>query len=469
MTAYSLFTIFWTFIGAFFLFSITVLAHEWGHFLAARWQGLVVERFAIGFGPPMFTWRSNGVEYCLNWFPFGGYVLLPQMAAMDMVEGEAKSDIAQLPYASPKAKIITAFAGPLFSFLFAIVLACVAYYVGVPQNQYVMTTTIGYVEPGSPADLAGVKAGDRILAVDDHKVTRWQGRSNALVESIIFSVGTKIKIDVERGPELHTFEITPEKKTDREGLRWLGLEDAPAAPLVIDSVIPESSAAHAGLKTNDEIVALNDIPMLSVVHASHIFKDSTAPVATRVKRGGEELTVSLLASQVPGRPEPKMVGIAWKKNVSKLVFIPPMEQIKDAATMVFRTLRALLTPGSGVGIQHLSGPVGIFDKIMFLLTVDLRLVLFFTVLLNVNLAIVNLVPMPVLDGGHIAVAGSEAIFRRPMQPKTMYPIQMGGAIVLIGLFLVVTFYDLRRIGERWSDKDVKVSAPAKSPEPPANK
>src|SRR5438105_456580 len=138
------------------LFNLLIIVHELGHFLAARWRGLYIEKFGVWFGKPIWKKTINGVEYSLGSLPFGGFVALPQLAPMDMIEGKADVDRAQLPKISAFDKIIVAFAGPLFSFLLAVVFAIVVWAVGHPVSESDLTTVIGYVQKDSSADQAGL-------------------------------------------------------------------------------------------------------------------------------------------------------------------------------------------------------------------------------------------------------------------------------------------------------------------------
>src|SRR5882672_7218102 len=144
------------------LFNLLIGVHELGHFLAARWRGLKVERFAIWFGKPIWKKKIGGVEYALGTIPFGGYVSLPQMATMEAIEGKSDTPVEQLPNVSPLDKIIVAFAGPLFSFLLAIVFAVIVWQVGRPRSEADQTTTIGWVDLNGPAWKARLRQGDTI-------------------------------------------------------------------------------------------------------------------------------------------------------------------------------------------------------------------------------------------------------------------------------------------------------------------
>ena len=172
------------------LFNLLIVVHELGHFLAARWRGLVVEQFAVWFGKPLWKRTYNGVVYSLGSIPFGGFVKLPQMAPMDAIEGSSDTPQEALPAVAPLDKIIVAIAGPLFSLGLAFLFAVIVWGVGRPQSEAEANTTIGFVEPDSPASNApcetagvpaGLQPGDKILAVDGHAVSRFGGMTHSVV------------------------------------------------------------------------------------------------------------------------------------------------------------------------------------------------------------------------------------------------------------------------------------------------
>ena len=513
------------------IFNLLIIVHELGHFLAARWRGLHVDKFGVWFGRPILKRTIGGVEFSLGWIPAGGFVLLPQMATMEAVEGKAGTSSSDLPPIKPIDKIIVAAAGPLFSFLLALLFATIVWIVGRPMAEADTTTTVGYVAPDVPAAKAGFKPGDKILEVDGHPVTRFGGGVDSITWYVFRSEGAVIPFKVQRGDQILTIDSGFEKPEtsgwERKSLRQVGLQ--PAITPVIAKVAPDSEAAKAGLEANDEIVdiggeqiyylkqitewaqqhsgqplpltvirdgrrfqvdmqpgrlvisgvienspadvaklqkgdkiiALNDQPIYDIDAINQYVDANPDKVLTlTVQRGSQTIAVRIRPA-VPDRPiaqEGKVhpiIGFYTGENTDGITWdaggkmttshISPIEQVSAGVETITNTIGALFSPQSDIKLQHLSGPVMIMRTYYLLFQSEFgwQLALWFSVVLNINLAIINLFPIPVLDGGHILLAILEAIRRRPLNIRVLEVLQGACAILLIGFMLYVSFYDVQ--------------------------
>lgn len=224
----------------------------------------------------------------------------------------------------------------------------------------------------------------------------------------------------------------------------------------IASVIAGGPAADAGLQSGDLITTANGTPLISMMQVSDMLKTNGAvPVTLGVTRGNEDLTLVVN----PEKPENEAIyriGLVWDfDGVLTRAHPTPYQQISTSMTMMWDTLTAVASPKSEIGLQHLSGPVGIMNAyyILFERQDGWLLALWFSVILNVNLALLNLLPIPVLDGGHITLAIIEAIIRRPVNVRILEFLQSGFAILLIGFMLYVTFFDFLDLGRNRAAPD----------------
>jgi regulator of sigma E protease len=292
-----------------------------------------------------------------------------------------------------------------------------------------------------------------VIAVDGHPVRSFGSQSeDSLIWRIITSQQTNIAITYVRGDKTNTVHAAPHKREtkwyERRALRQLLVDVSSEA--VIGSVLTNSPADRAGLKHGDEIVAINGEPIYSInavqYEGSLMTNQDAKPIAVAVKRGETTFETSLLAEKPASPPDfPPMFGIAWLGETNRSLDYPhPWTQIRTSAKQIFATIGAVISKRTEIGAQQLGGAVMIIRVYATYFQSDdgWRWVLWFSVLLNVNLAMLNLLPLPVLDGGHILLSLIEAIRRRAASPRILNYIQSGFAILLIGFMLWIAFYDV---------------------------
>ncbi|MDR1145474.1 MAG: RIP metalloprotease RseP [Verrucomicrobiales bacterium] len=432
-----------TIIGALLLFGVTVLVHELGHFIAARWMGLYVDRFAVGMGPVAWRFKRNGVEYSIRWLPLGGFVSIPQMLPMDAVEGLVAQVPKDLPAATPWAKMVTAFFGPLFSLGLGFVLAVVIFFVGENYNTTVATTTIGYVEKGSPAQVAGMLPGDQIIGINGERMESWGGSAHSIQQTLLLLTTGVANIEVERHGQRMIFAVPRQVDANprMEQLRTVGFENTWAKPAIVERLKKGYPAQQAGLKKGDVIKQVDGQTVYCPAQLIAMVKESSASAALRVEfeRDGVLHTVALTAQPVAGTEE-KLLGIEFKNDFYTLRYPAPLTQVQDSLDKMWRMIKALVSPQSGVGIKHMSGPLGILDLVRQLF-VDWHALISFWVFFNVNLAVLNLLPLPILDGGHILFACIEGVTRRPLNIKVVNVLMTCSMVILLLFFLMVTLND----------------------------
>lgn len=460
------------FIGIIFLvlmvFNLMIIVHEWGHFLAGRWRGLYIDRFQIWFGKPLWKKTYNGVQYGLGSIPAGGFVSLPQMAPMEAIEGtveEGDEPKKELPPITPLDKIIVAVAGPVFSFLLAVVFAVVVWAVKKPVSESVGTTTIGGIVENSPAEKAGIKPGDTITFVDGKQVKRFQGMDASIMWTIISSENDDIEVDlvrpgvgemtvtVSRPAEAEVAEVEGGwfKKTwsyvsKRPPLRTIGVY--PQVSPVVGRVLDNSPAQDAGLEAADVIKAIDSTAVLTPMEVGKYDWEAGKTVTLTILRDEKEVQAKITPRIPEVGGEKPMLGVVWDaEGIRTLVRENPITQVVNSFNSIVKTLGAVFSPKSDVSAGHLSGPVGIMGLYydLFQHEEGWRLALWFSVLLNVNLAILNMMPFPVLDGGHIVMATVEWIRKRPIPFKVLEVVQTAFVLFLLGFMAFVTLKD---VGDR---------------------
>ncbi|MEL0005436.1 MAG: RIP metalloprotease RseP [Opitutales bacterium] len=478
---------------AIFALGFTIFIHELGHFLAARQRGLIITRFSIGFGPKLFGWTSNGVEYRLSAIPFGGYVALPQLSDMGRLEGNETQENSgvedsdnrksawddfdedeneAVPEPPPKIsyadKMIVSVMGAVFNILLAFALSAVLWFFGYDVTDAQLTTKVGYVaetverwnplveegeEVTSPAKKAGLLPGDEIMAVDGSPVDDFMDIQNRIITGKQQTAQGRrlLNLTILREGQEKKLEIYPEVWGPEE-IRVIGI--GPKETFFIGELSPDMPAQQVGLQTGDQPVSLNG----QIIHSfsqlvsmlEKVKKDES--VSLTVRQGGEhgnERTFSLVPVEkeilVAGVPSMrKMIGFRPEFKIVT-TYPNPLTLIYSRVKDMYLTLTGLVSPASDVKLRNMSGPVGIVNHLSVFAKIGFKKLLWFVVFINVNLAILNLLPIPVLDGGHMLFATIEKVRGQPLPLAFLERAQMLFVALLFSFMLYVTFFDVQRI------------------------
>lgn len=445
------------------LFSMSIFVHELGHFLVARALGLVADVFSIGMGPALWKRQVGATVWKIGAIPFGGYVALPQMDPNSFLEGRSPevgspmSDVRQsptsdlgpptsdpgtrnLPRVAPWKKILVSISGAAGNMVFAFLLATLVWIVGKPSSLQERNAIIGYVEADSPSAAAGLAPGDEILALDGRPVASWL----VLAEGVALAPADTVTLRV-RAPTGAEREVAIELETNEIGLRMLpGLDGL--APCHVAALMPGSGAEAAGLLPGDQILRYDGQAVYSRAHLSQRVEavgDRAAEIV--FMRAGREQSARV-ESRYDEEAERRLIGIQFN-TLSDLDYgdrthPTPWAQVKSHAGSIFRFLRALATPASsGAAADAVGGPVLILMMLWLMVKSSFILAIWFTGLLNVNLAILNLLPIPILDGGHVVMNLYEWVARRPPPPRLVNALANLFAVLFITLFVMLTFRD----------------------------
>ncbi|MDP6631431.1 MAG: RIP metalloprotease RseP [Kiritimatiellia bacterium] len=457
------------------LFGVTIFIHELGHYLTARWLGLVVEVFSIGFGPSIWEKKIKGIRYKIGCIPFGGYVALPQLDPSGMSHIQGSDDEAEagkesrppLPSIAPWRKIIVSAAGAIGNTLLAILIAWLVFWIGIPAGPSERSSVVGFVAPESAAYVEDLRIGDEVVAVNGTPVKSWRDvrLEVALNQTVTLSV-RRLGVEGTREIILETGEgIVGEASL--EGVSGCNL-------CQVLQVTAGMSAESAGVQADDVITEFDGVPVWSRGHLSELVgqrQGRTVPM--KVQRETDEGRQELELTVTPAfdvENNKARIGIVFNTMAVEhdtIVRPRPMEQLRGHASAIVRVLRALVTPRQAkAASQAVGGPVAIMISYWAIVKTSIMLAVWFTGFLNVNLAILNLLPIPVLDGGHIVFSLWELIFRKPVSPKFVNALVNVFAVLLIGVMILLSVRDLDRFTSLGSK--VRKLLPAKVEEPQMN-
>jgi regulator of sigma E protease len=435
---------------------ILILVHELGHFFMARLSGVGVERFSIGFGPVLWRLRGKETEYCVSAIPMGGYVKMMGDDENPLEGGKTGAiDPAKAFNTKPLiARFLIVFAGPAMNFILAVIIAALMFMlVGRP----VAPAEVGRVTEGGPAAQAGLKTGERIVAIDGKPVQYWED-----IARVVQSAGGRALAVTVRGPAgERTVTLSPAqaKRKDLFGDEQVVWEigATPYVPAAIGDTVSGDPADKAGLKPNDAVTAIEGQPVLSWDElAEKIHQRAEQPTRLEIKRGGETLTVTVTPKKgkIPG-PDGKEseVGLIGIRPSGAVTFVRsnPISSLWDglvwSADVTMKTAIGLYKIVVGqLDRSNIGGPIQIAKTAGEQARQGVVSLALFTAVISINLFLLNLLPVPMLDGGHLLFFAFEAVLGRPLSVRKREVAQQVGFALLMLLMVFAFYNDFKRIG-----------------------
>lgn len=427
---------------------LLIFLHELGHFLVARRIGVKVEVFSLGFGPKLFGFTRGETLYQVSLIPLGGYVKMmgeePESgAASEEAASEVKEDPRSFQARSrwERAKILLA--GPGSNLVLAYVLVVAAFVTGVEEPAYLMRPpVVGGVQEGSPAEAAGLRPGDRVLSINGEAVTTWK----ALTEWTALHPGERAVVAWERAGHRNEAAVTL-GATDRYGTGWLGVE--PFSPFVVAETQPGHAAEAAGLRAGDRIVAVDgeDVLFFARVQERIAAKRPGETLSLSIEREGSRFDVEAVLGEHEERKGAGYLGVMLAPPETFLRRLAPgaaalhgFAWLGDSTALLGRTLKRLFT--GGLSLRAMSGPVDIAKFSGAAARSSPGHFLLFLAFLSLNLGVLNLLPIPVLDGGHLFLLGIEGLRRQDLSMAVKERFMQVGFVFLLTLMGVIVALDI---------------------------
>lgn len=436
---------------------ILVAVHEYGHFWIARRCGVIVEKFSIGFGKSLWSKTGkDGTEYSISMIPLGGYVKMLDERVDDVPEELKKHAFNNRPLWQRSAIVA---AGPIANFLFAVVACWLAFMIGVTA----LKPVVGHVESNSIFSQAGIESGVELKSISGIKTSDWEAVNMAIVShigdetmSVTYSDNENIGVDVTKRLDLKNWAFDPEKDSPMLSLGFVPYR--PALTLDVANVGASSAADNAGIMVNDRLYSINGKVLTEwqeVVDA--IQANPNQAVAVVVLRDGMKVSVSL----TPDSKEianGKIIGFAgvspiyeawpegyrYEKQYGPVIALgKAIEKTGNIIDLTLTMTKKLFT--GDVALNNLSGPISIAKGAGATAEYGLVSFLGFLALISVNLGIINLLPLPVLDGGHLLFFAIEGITRKPVSEKIQEIGYKVGTAMIMSLMAVALFNDFMRL------------------------
>jgi regulator of sigma E protease len=426
-----------------FVLGVLIFVHELGHFLMARRIGVRVLTFSLGFGPKLLSFRRGDTEYCVSAVPLGGYVKMAGENPEDSRTGASDEFLSKGKWQRFQVLVM----GPVMNILLAFVVMAAVLYRGAQVPLYEQQpVVIGMFAPNSVAERAGLKVGDRIVTIDDKVVDTWEDFSMAIVAK----ANRKVSIGYVRNNQTANLTLVP------AGQGKFEIGDIGIQPTIHPQVVGISKgqpADEGGLLPGDVVMAAageQNIMYDRLLAAIKSHKDQPLPIT--VKRDGRMVDLTLKPRLIGANV---MIGAQLNALETHTVEPGPIEAMKlsiaknwEWTTLIVQTLKGLFTRETSV--KQLMGPVAIADLSGSAAQAGLIPLFTLMAMISLNLGLLNLMPIPVLDGGHIFILALEGLARRDFSMRVKEKMLLAGFVLLLMLMVTVIYNDLMRI--QWIEK-----------------
>ncbi|HAR76767.1 MAG TPA: RIP metalloprotease RseP [Psychrobacter sp.] len=451
-----------TLLAAIFVLGPLIALHEWGHYIVARLCGVKVLTYSIGFGPKLFGWTSkkSGIDYRISALPLGGYVKM-----LDEREGEVAADEQHLAFnrQHPLKKIAIVAAGPIMNFVIAIVLFWVLFM--TPSEQLV--TKIGQVLPDTPAAMAQLPVGDKIVAIDGHEVQTWEGINYRLAGRMgeTTNISVTLQSEADKGAtktyQAPIKEFMQGAAQGKDALSSFGMIPwQPNIAPIVGDLTPDGAASLQGLEVGDRITAINDEVINDWISATRIIRDNPETLLTfSVLRDDKQVELQIMPQgkkdnlgndygQIGAMVAQSEIVIpdAYKTTVvygPGESLVKSFEKTEQLAVMTISSMGKMLS--GMIGLDNLSGPITIAKVAKQSFDISWQMVLSTAALISLSLAVLNLLPIPVLDGGHIVYYLIELIRGKPLSEGVQMVGLNIGLLLLAGFMVLAIGNDISRL------------------------
>ena len=432
-----------TILAFLFVLGVLIFVHELGHFLMARRIGVRVLTFSLGFGPKLVSVKRGDTEYCISAVPLGGYVKMAGENPEDSRTGASDEFLSKGKWQRFQVLVM----GPVMNLLLAIIVMAVVLYQGAPAPRFEQEPpVIGTFADNSVAQKAGLKVGDRIVAIDGKPTDTWDQFSLVIAPK----ANREVTISYVRDGAPGQVTLVPDAQSKYE-IGDIGV--GPQLHPEVAEVSPGQPAAEAGLRKGDAILAVAGERNVDYDRLTELIRASEGkPLVLQIRRDDTEQSISVVPRKIGGLV---MMGAKLNKLETRTIEPGPIEAVKLSlqqnwkwTVLIVDTLRGLLTRETSV--KQLMGPVAIADLSGAAAQAGWIPLFSLMAMISLNLGLLNLMPIPVLDGGHIFILALEGLARRDFSMKVKEKMLLAGFVLLLMLMVTVIYNDLMRI--QWIEK-----------------